>query len=149
MGEFWELLKRFDLKGIFITPTKNGFLQFFRYIFVGGIATVVDWSILFLLTDFVHIYHLVSAVISFVAGLITNFILSQLLVFKANEAKLNALMEFIGYALIGVIGLGITELIMLLFTNFGGVHYMISKIIATIVVLAWNYIARKKALYKD
>lgn len=148
MGEFWELLKRFDLKGMFVIPTKSGFLQFFRYIFVGGIATVVDWGILFLLTDFIHIYHLVSAVVAFSAGLITNFILSQLLVFKANEAKVNAAMEFIGYALIGLIGLGITELIMLLFTNHWNLHYMLSKIFATVVVLAWNYIARKKILYK-
>ena len=72
MKEFFELLKKFDLKGIFVNPTKNGFLQFFRYLFVGGIATIVDWGILFLLTDLAHIYHLVSAIIAFVAGLITN-----------------------------------------------------------------------------
>ena len=59
MKEFFELLKIFDLKGIFVNPTQNGFLQFFRYLFVGGIATIVDWGILFLLTDLAHIYHLV------------------------------------------------------------------------------------------
>ncbi len=148
MKEFFELLKRFDLKVIFITPTKNGFLQFFRYLFVGGIATIVDWGVLFLLTDFAHIYHLVSAIIAFIAGLITNFFLSKLLVFKANEARVNAVMEFVNYAVIGVIGLGITELIMFLFTNCWAVHYMISKIIATIIVLVWNYFARKILVYK-
>ena len=148
MKEFWDLLKHFDLNGLFIAPTKNGFLQFFRYVFVGGIATVVDWGVLFLLTDFGHIHYLLSAVVAFVAGLITNFVLSQLLVFKANEAKVNGVMEFVGYALIGVIGLGITELIMILFTNFWNVHYMISKVIATVIVLFWNYIARRKILYK-
>ena len=149
MKEFFELLKRFDLTGIFITPTKNGFLQFFRYIFVGGIATVADWGTLFVLTEFAHVYHLVSAVFAFVAGLIVNFILSQMLVFKANEAKVKPVMEFVGYALIGIVGLGITELIMVLFTNCWELHYMISKVIATVIVLAWNYIARKKLLYKQ
>ena len=149
MKEIWELLKRFDLKGLLITPTKNGLLQFFRYIFVGGIATVADWGVLFLLTEFVHIHYLLSAVFAFVAGLVTNFILSQLLVFKANEARVSAVMEFIGYALIGIVGLGITELIMLLFTNCWHLHYMISKVIATVIVLFWNYLARKKILYKE
>ena len=148
MDEFITLLKKFDLKGIFITPTKNGFLQFFRYLFVGGIATIVDWGILFLLTDFAHIYHLVSAVIAFIAGLITNFVLSKLLVFKANEARVNVVNEFISYAVIGVIGLGITELIMYILTDLNNVHYMISKIIATVIVLAWNYLARKMIIYK-
>lgn len=149
MNEFFVLLKRFDLKGIFITPTKNGFLQFFRYVFVGGIATIVDWGILFLLTDYLHLYHLVSAVFSFLAGLLTNFLLSKLLVFKVNEARGGIAIEFISYAIIGVIGLAITELIMFILTNRHGIHYMISKIIATVIVLVWNYAARKKIVYKS
>ena len=149
MKEFLLLLKRFDLKGIFLTPTKNGFLQFFRYLFVGGIATVVDWGVLFALTECLQLHHLVSAVFAFAAGLITNFLLSKLLVFSANEAKTNALMEFLGYVLIGIIGLGITELILFVFTDRLSLYYMLSKAIATVIVLVWNYLARKLLLYKN
>lgn len=148
MQEFWRLLKRFDLKGIFITPTTDSFLQFFRYVFVGGIATIADWGVLYLLTECAHMNHLVAAVFSFIAGLAVNFILSKLLVFKANEARTNAWMEFVGYAIIGVVGLGITELIMYLLTNRMGLHYMASKAVATVIVLIWNYVARKKIIYK-
>ena len=148
MQEFWRLLKRFDLKGIFITPTTDSFLQFFRYVFVGGIATIADWGVLYLLTECAHMNHLVAAVFSFIAGLVVNFILSKLLVFKANEARTNAWMEFVGYAIIGVVGLGITELIMYLLTNRMGLHYMASKAVATVIVLIWNYVARKKIIYK-
>ena len=149
MNEFFALLKRFDLKGIFLTPTKNGFLQFFRYLFVGGIATVVDWGVLFGLTEFLNIYHLVSAIFAFVAGLVTNFLLSKILVFRGSEARTNAVMEFLGYALIGLVGLGITELIMFLFTDCMSLYFMLSKAIATVLVLAWNYLARKLLLYKN
>lgn len=149
MKEFFQLLKKFDIKGLFILPTKNGFLQFFRYLFVGGIATVVDWAILFALTDFAKINHLISAIISFVAGLAANFILSKAIVFSQNEARVKPIMEFISYALIGVIGLGITELIMFLITNCMGYHYMLSKVVATAIVLGWNYLARKHLVYKN
>lgn len=148
MKEFWELLKKFDLKGLFVTPTKNGFLQLFRYVFVGGIATVVDWGALYILTEFANLYHLVSAIISFILGLLTNFFLSKLFVFKANEARVKPVLEFLSYALIGLAGLGITELIMFLLTDCAALHYMISKIIATVVVFAWNYLARKILVYK-
>ena len=149
MNEFFQLLKQFDLKGIFVTPTKNSFLQFFRYLFVGGIATVADWGVLFALIEFFQLYHLVSAVFAFAAGLTTNFLLSKRLVFRANKARTNALMEVLGYVLIGVVGLGITELIMFVFTNIMALHYLLSKAIATVVVLAWNYLARKFFLYED
>ena len=57
-------------------------------------------------------------------------------------------MEFLSYAVIGVFGLGITELIMVLFTNRLMLHYMLSKVIATVVVLFWNYAARRFMIYK-
>ena len=148
MKEFFDVLKKFDLKGIFLTPTKNGFLQLFRYLFVGGIATVVDWGVLFGLTELFNVHKMVSAVFGFVAGLSTNYLLSKLLVFRANEARTNGMLEFLGYAVIGLIGLGITELILLLGNSFPTVHYMAFKAIATVVVLAWNYLARKILLYK-
>ena len=148
MTEFFTFLKKGDFKAIFVSPTKNSFLQFFRYAFVGGIATVVDWGILFLLTEFAHIYFLISASIAFLAGLVTNFVLSRQLVFKASTAKVPPLVEFITYAIIGVVGLGITELILALFTNIWSIHYMLSKCIATVLVLFWNYAARKYILYK-
>lgn len=148
MKEFFDLLKKFDLKGIFLTPTKNGFLQLFRYLFVGGIATVVDWGVLFGLTELFNVHKMVSAVFGFVAGLSTNYLLSKLLVFRANEARTNGMLEFLGYAVIGLTGLGITELILLLGNSFPTVHYMAFKAVATVVVLAWNYLARKIVLYK-
>ena len=104
MNEFFQLLKQFDLKGIFVTPTKNSFLQFFRYLFVGGIATVVDMGSLFALTEILSLDPKLSAAIAFVLGLAANYLLSKLLVFQANEARTNAVMEFLGYALIGLIG---------------------------------------------
>ena len=107
MNEFFKLLKKFDLKGIFIVPTNDGFLQFFRYAFVGGIAAVVDFAILYIFTEFFNLHHMISAIIAFIGGLCTNFILSKILVFnkKAVKAKVTPIIEFCSYALIGIIGL--------------------------------------------
>lgn len=148
MKEFFGLLRKFDLKGLFITPTNNSFLQFFRYIFVGGLATVVDWGVLYVLTE-LGVYYIISSIISFFAGLIANYLLSKLLVFKASEVKVGAVMEFVGYAIIGAVGLGFTVLIMYLLTDCLHLYYMLSKVIATVIVLLWNYIARKKILYRN
>lgn len=148
MKELLDLIKRFAIKDLFITPTTNGMIQFFRYVFVGGVATVVDWGVLFLLTEGLAVHHLVSAVFSFIAGLITNFALSKLLVFKANVTRATPVMEFIIYAITGVVGLGLTELIMFCCTDWLGWHYMLAKVLATILVLIWNYLSRKIALYR-
>jgi len=145
--EFFEYLLKFDLKSILITPTTNGFLQFVRYAFVGGIATIADWAVLYVLTQ-CGMYYLISAVFAFLAGLIVNFALSKLLVFSASEAKVNKVAEFVVYGVIGVVGLGLTMVIMWFLTEVCHVYYMLSKVVATVLVLVWNYLARKKVLYK-
>lgn len=131
---------------MFIEKTDNSLLQFIRYFFVGGVAAVVNIGMLFIFTDVCHIYYLVSNIISFTLGLIVNYILSKLLVFQ-DKVSLSASKEFIIYAIIGVVGLGIDTLLMSIFTDTFNIYYMLSKIISTLLVFIWNFGARK-GLYK-
>ena len=148
MDELTELLKKGDFRGIFLKPTTNVILQFLRYVFVGGIATVADWGVLFFLTEAFGLHPLFSAIFAFFAGLVVNYFLSRLFVFKANESRYSRAGEFVAYSLIGAVGLGLTEGIMYITIAMAGNHYMIGKVIATVIVLLWNYIARRKIVYK-
>lgn len=147
MREFFMLLLKFKIKELFFMPTDNGFLQFFRYAFVGGIAAVADWTALYFIT-LLGLHYLFSASIAFVIGLIVNFILSKKFVFNSQKSHFNVWGEFLGYAIIGLVGLLMTMAIMYLLTEKVGMYFMLSKILATIIVLLWNYIARKILIYK-
>lgn len=131
---------------MFIDKTDNSLLQFIRYFFVGGLAAVVNIGMLYVFTDIFHIYYLISNILSFTLGLVVNYILSKMLVFQ-DEVSLSASKEFIIYAIIGVVGLGIDTLLVSVFTDIVHFYYMISKIISTLLVFIWNFGARK-VLYK-
>ena len=149
MKEFLKILLSFNLKKIFYEPTKNSLLQFFRYGFVGAVATVVDWGVLYLLTSFLHIPYVISCTPAFLAGLTTNYVLSKIFVFSGEKNEHSASTEFVVYGIIGVIGLLLTIAIMYVLTDVVRLpHYMISKIISTVVVFVWNFGARKVVLYK-
>lgn len=147
MEELWKDIISFDMKKLFIEPTNNTLIQLFRYLFVGGTAFVVDAGCLFLL-ERMGLNYLLAAVFAFIAGLTVNFILSKALVFKGNESGSSNEVEFFVYAVIGVIGLGLTELIMYLFTERLSVYFMLSKVVAAVIVLIWNFMARKVTLYR-
>lgn len=147
MKELFKNITSFNLHKLFIEPTNNTFIQLFRYLFVGGTAFVGDAGCLFLL-ELLGLNYLIAAVFAFIAGLVINFILSKALVFKGNESGSSNGVEFFVYAVIGVIGLGLTEIIMYLFTEKLSIYFMISKIIAAIIVLIWNFVARKVTLYR-
>ena len=127
--------------------TDKTHIQFFRYIFVGGAAFIVDFVSLFAFTDFFGVYYLISAALAFTLGLIANYVLSINWVFN-NRTLDNMWSEFTVFAIIGLIGLGLNELFIWFFTDFVDIYYLISKIIAAALILSWNFFARKFVLFR-
>ncbi|WP_413825957.1 MULTISPECIES: GtrA family protein [unclassified Methanobrevibacter] len=126
--------------------TDNLLLQFFRYIFVGGTAFVIDFGLLYVFTSYLNIYYLISAVLSFLISVLVNYVMSTKWVFNQDNIN-NKLVEFNLFILISTIGLVFTEIILYLLTDICGIYYMISKIIASILVLFWNFSARRVMYY--
>ena len=146
MKEFFKAILDFNLNRLFREKTTNIFIQFFRYIFVGGFAFLADAFTLWLCEKWMN--YMIAAAIAFVVGLAVNYALSIWFVFSEISKVKNKVKEFVVYGIIGLIGLLITEGIMYLFTDVFGLYFLISKIIAAAIVLVWNFAARKVVLYK-
>lgn len=116
--------------------------QIIKFGFVGGTAFLIDAGILFILTEFCGIHYLVSGAVSFTVSVIYNYILSIKWVFDAKKdvSKTMELAVFIG---LSVIGLGINQVMLWLMVDLLHIYYMVSKIIATAVVMVYNFVTRK------
>ena len=132
---------------LFYGSTDKLLVQFVRYFFVGGFAFVVDFGLLYILTEYAGLHYLLSATLSFIAGLLVNYIISCLWVFNGSKFK-NRLVEFLFFAAIGVVGLALNDALIWLFTDCIGTHYMFSKIVAAAMVYLWNFFARKYLVFK-
>jgi putative flippase GtrA len=126
--------------------TDNTFFQLIRYTFVGGLAFLVDFGTLYLLTEFIHLHYLLSAGIAFILGLLTNYLLSIRWVFTTRSVR-NKKIEFLIFAIIGLAGLGLNELFLWIFTSLLGIYYLLSKILTAILVYLWNFFVRKFILF--
>ena len=131
---------------IFKGGTSNTIIQLIRYTFVGGFAFAVDFGLLFLLTEYGGLNYLVSACLSFIAGLVTNYFISIYWVFQKSTIS-NKFMEFGIFTIIGIVGLLLTEILMWFFTSILGLFYLISKLQTTIIVYFWNFFARKYIIF--
>lgn len=125
----------------FKEATSDTKIQFFRYLFVGGLAAVVNVGSLFILKEN-GLNLIVANIIAFTLGLIVNYLLSRKFVF-AEEKMDNGVFEFITYAVIGIVGLLLDTLFVWLFTESFGLWYMLSKVISTGLVFIWNFTGRK------
>ena len=116
--------------------------QMIKFGFVGFLCFFIDWGIMVFLTEVFGINPLISSTISFTVSVTVNYILSVTFVFETDK-NANKGSQFVIFVLLSIVGLGVNELCMRLGTDLLGIHYMITKVGATAVVMVYNFITRK------
>ena len=127
--------------------TNKLFVQIFKFIIVGGIATIIDWAVYFVLYNYFNVTPLIANVFSFAVSVTYNYIASIKWVFDVNEDKSKKVM-FVEFMVFSIIGLLLTELLLFVFIDKMTFNEMISKIIATAIVMVFNFVTRKIFLEK-
>lgn len=120
-------------------------MQIAKFIVVGGTATVIDFVLLFVLKEFVGLNEIVSNTISFTISLIYNYIASVKWVFDVDKNKKQE-QQFLIFIIFSIIGLLINNLILWICIDKLKIHYLIGKVIATAIVMVFNFVTRKKFL---
>lgn len=121
---------------------KNLIKQLFRFGIVGGIAFLIDYSVLFICTEYLGIYYLISSFISFTVSTVFNYIASVRWVFDVDQKK-SQRRNFVLFIVFSVIGLGINQCIMWFGVEKLDLYYMLVKIGATAIVMVFNFVTRK------
>ena len=116
-----------------------------RFIVVGGIATIIDFVCLYIFKEFLHFNVILSNTLSFTISVIYNYIASVNWVFDVDKNK-SKKMQFILFIIFSVIGLLLNNLFMYLLAEKLNIYYLFSKVIATLFVMIFNFVTRKKFL---
>lgn len=136
----------FKLLHIKLSSKKEKLLvQIFKFGIVGVVATVIDFIFLYVFSEVCHLPIIVANTLSFVISVIYNYWASLTFVFdvKANKDKRK---QFIVFVIFSIMGLVINNLLVYIITDVLGVYYMLSKVVATLVVMVFNFVTRKKFL---
>lgn len=138
-----KMLKIFHIK--MSKQHENLLIQIFKFGIVGGTAFVIDFVFLYIFREFCHFPVLISNTLSFCISVIYNYIASVKWVFDVNKEK-DARKQFIIFIIFSVIGLLLNDLIMWVSVDFLSIYYLLAKIIATFIVMIFNFVTRKTFL---
>ena len=124
------------------------FKQLLSYLVVGGIATVVEWIFLFVFSEWFQINYLAATAAAFAISTAANWIAGRLLTFRGVQ-KQSLLGELLKIYAVSIIGLLFNLALMYVFVELAGFKGMPSKMLATVIVFAWNFMIRKMWIYKE
>lgn len=116
--------------------------QFAKFGIVGVIAFAIDYGTMLLLTEAFGIDYLISTTAGFIVSLIFNYFASMRFVFERREG-MSRHKEFIIFAVLSIIGLGLNDLLMFVSVDLLAIDYKIAKIVVTAIVSIYNFVTRK------
>jgi putative flippase GtrA len=131
---------------LFIGRSDHTIVQFIRYGFVAVVALIFDFGTYALLVRAADMYPVLAATIGFTLGLFVNYLLSISWVFKDRTRSKRV--EFTTFFVIGLIGLGLTDIIIWVLAVEMHGDELIAKLVAAAIVFFWNFGARKILLFK-
>ncbi|MCP4417533.1 MAG: GtrA family protein [Chloroflexi bacterium] len=133
--------------------------RFSKFLIVGTIGFVVDFGTLTLLKELFQTPTLIANTISFTMAVISNFTLNRYWTYPdSREKKLSS--QLGQFAVVSIVGLVINNTLLLLLEGpfdslletvgiFVGRGYIPAKMVATVVVLFWNFFVNRYWTYND
>ena len=138
---------------------KKKLTEIIRFAISGGVCFLIEFALLVLLRDTCGLDTLVATPIAFTVSVIVNYLFCVKWVFpdagkQGNKAR-------IAFFISSIMGLFLNEGLMWLFRvlfgedtvvmtvfGFAVTMYMVNKVLATLIVMGWNYITKRYILKK-
>lgn len=111
-----------------------------RYLIVGGVAALTEWSLFAMLHFRFGIDYLLAAALAFVVALAVNYVLSLRFVFVGGRHRKE--LELFLVLTVSLVGVGVNLGVLVLLVEAFSVHVMLSKIVGTGAGFFWNFFAR-------
>lgn len=117
-------------------------IQIAKFGVVGVAAFIIDYGLFLLMTYAFGVEYLLASAISFTLATIFNFAASMRYVFAGKKGQTRT-QQFVIFFVLSLVGLGVNQLVLWICVAFFGWLAWVGKLIATVIVMAFNFITRK------
>jgi ribulose-phosphate 3-epimerase len=144
-----DISKQNDKNGI-INKTKNIFnyhkITFLKFALIGGLATVINYGIFFILYKFLSVNYLLSSAVGYMSGVFVGFNLNKKFTFKYQSG--NTTLEAIKYLMIYSASL-FMGLILLRLLVYLGINVLLANLLTIGFTTMTNYFGSRYFVFYD
>lgn len=120
--------------------------EWLRYVAAGLVALAVDFGTYVALIRLADVHYLYAAPVGFALGLATIYVFSIRWIFTHRRLA-DARVEFGVFALIGLGGMALNQLVVYAGVEWLALSYELAKILSAASVFCFNFVARKLLLF--
>lgn len=123
-------------------------MRVFRYVISGGTAAATNIGFLYLFTGVFGIWYVLSSVMSFVLAFGISFTFQKYWTFKDHSTEA-VVTQGASYFIVSIVNLGLNTLLIYLLTDFAGIFYILSQIIAGIAIAVESYFVYRHVIFRS
>ena len=114
--------------------------KFIKFCLVGGLATILNYIIFYILLHFANLHYLLSAAIGFMSGVVLGFILNSYFTFQAKGSPIK-------YFAVYCVTLILSLLILKIQVEYIGINVYIANVITIGLITFVNFTSVRKFVF--
>jgi putative flippase GtrA len=115
--------------------------EFLVYFIIGGISTVIDWAIFWLLTSQMHAHYQIGLISAYSTASLFHYIANKFLTFDCQSKKIAS--QFSLYLVVMISSLICSMGVMSLLVNYLIPNKLYARMLTTVLILLPNYLLHK------
>lgn len=123
--------------------------QIHKFLIIGLFNGIVVLILTEIFTSYLGIFYLISALISYEISIVSSFFMNDKWTFGQSLKISKTYTRLLKYNTFSLIGMGLNALILVIFTDFLGFHYLLSEGAAILIVFVFNFTTSKKISFKN
>jgi len=118
-----------------------------RYLIAGGTAAGVNFTLLFIFTEFFGWWYLMSATVAFAVAIAVSFSLQKFYTFRDTSGALST--QGTLFLTVQLVNVGINAAFMFALVEWAGAHYMLAQIIAGGAIALWSFVIYRFFIFRE
>jgi glycosyltransferase involved in cell wall biosynthesis/putative flippase GtrA len=116
---------------------------------VGGVSVALtQLLLLYVLTDFAHVWYLLSSIISFCYAVVTSFLIQKFWAFR-DKSMQSAFKQFVQFILVALIGIAINTISMYFWVELIHIWYVLAQFVTGFIIMFVNFTIYKYVIFKN
>ena len=119
----------------------------FKYYLVGTSGILVNLGILFVLTEFVGLWYLLSSTIAIYASITSNFLLNKTWTFRDTAIKQHSFLMYGKFIGVSLVGMGIQLGFNYIFVEKLSVYYLLAALMSIMIASSVNFVLNRRLTF--